>query len=215
MHEGEWIMTGRRERGAVALVLALMLGVAGCNGSGSDAGRDRSGRTEQRVPAGYIDVKDAEMGFALAIPRDWQQVPLNAETLKQQADAVRAQHPELADSLESAQSLVGPGRLFAIHPDGLSNVNVIVNDAQGASVEDLVGPAADELRTRGGEVQSQERTTVGGEPAVKTAVRFRVTPETTVDAVQYYVVKRGRVFVLTLTGRDPALDIIPKSLRLT
>ncbi len=210
----------RRHRPTIALALALVLGLTGCSGSDSDQGAGREpqqggGQTEPTIPPGYVEVTDAEMGFAVAIPQDWRQVPLNAETLKEQADAVRQERPELATSLESAQSLIGPGRVFAIHPDGLSNVNVIVNDATGADLEDLEGPAVDELRLRGAEVRSAEHTTVGGAEAVKFVVRFHVTPQTTVDATQYYVAKRGKVFVLTLTGHDPALDVIARSLRLS
>lgn len=212
-------MMVRRQWRAVGVAVAVVLGLVACGGSDSDEGKSSKGTTagrERSVPAGYIDVKDAETGFSVAIPQDWQQVPLNADTLRRQADAVRPQNAKLAETLDSAQNLIGTGgKLFAIHPDGSSNVNLIVTDSEGAKLEDIPGPAVRELRSRGATVQSQERTKLGEEDAVKVTMKFPVTPQETVDEVQYYVIKRGKAFILTLTGRDPALDTIAQSIRIT
>jgi hypothetical protein len=214
-------MVVHRQWRAVGVALAVVLGLLGCgsdpdeesSGSEGKSSQETTATTQRTVPAGYMDVKDAETGFSVAVPQDWQQVPLNAATLRQQADAVRGQNPKLAETLDSAQGLIGGGgKLFAIHPDGSSNVNLIVTDAQGTKLEDIPGPAVRELRSRGATIDSQERTTLGGEEAVKVTMRFAVTAERTVDEVQYYVIKRGRAFILTLTGRDPALDVIANSM---
>ena len=217
-------MMVRRQVRAVGVALAVVLGFVGCGSDSDDSATERSSeqttatraQTARTVPAGYIDVKDAETGVSVAVPQDWQQVPLDAATLRQQADAMRDENPELAETLDSAQGLIGGGgKLFAIHPDGSSNVNLIVTDAQGAKLEDIPGPAVRELRSRGATVESQERTTLGGEDAVKVTMKFPVNAEQTVDEVQYYVIKRGRAYILTLTGRDPALDVIAKSMAIS
>ena len=217
-------MKVRRHVRAVGVALVVVLGLVGC---GSDSDSDESSteerpaetsaettpQTERTVPAGYIDVKDAETGVSVAVPQDWQQVPLNAETLRQQADAVRTENPKLAETLDSAEALIGGGgKLFAIHPDGDSNVNLIVTDSEGAKLEDIPGPAVRELRSRGATIESQERTKLGAEDAVKVTMKFPVSASQTVDEVQYYVIKRGRAYILTLTGRDPALDVIARSM---
>jgi hypothetical protein len=217
-------MMVRRQVRAVGVALVVVLGFVGCGSDSDDNASERSSeqttatraRPERTVPAGYIDVKDSETGVSVAVPQDWQQVPLNAETLRQQAEAVRRENPKLAETLDSAQGLIGGGgKLFAIHPDGNSNVNLIVTDAAGAKLEDIPGPAVRELRSRGATVESQERTTLGGEDAVKVTMKFPVNAEQTVDEVQYYVIKRGRAYILTLTGRDPALDVIARSMAIS
>lgn len=211
-------MMVRRQVRAVGVALVVVLGFVGC-GSDSEESADEettattSAGTARTVPAGYIDVKDAETGVSVAVPQDWQQVPLNAATLRQQADAMREENPKLAETLDSAQGLIGGGgKLFAIHPDGNSNVNLIVTDAEGAKLDDIPGPAVRELRSRGATIESQERTTLNGEDAVKVTMKFPVSASQTVDEVQYYVIKRGRAYILTLTGHDPALDVIAKSM---
>ena len=218
-------MRVRRQVRAVGVALVVMLGLVGC-GSDSDESSseettakttaETTAETARTVPAGYIDVKDAETGVSVAVPDDWTQVPLNSATLRQQADAVRKENPKLAETLDSAQGIIGSGgKLFAIHPDGESNVNLIVTDAEGAKLEDVPGPAVRELRSRGATIQSQERTTLNGEDAVKVVMTFPVSAEESVDEVQYYVIKRGRAYILTLTGRDPALDVIAKSMAIS
>ena len=219
-------MMVRRQVRAVGVALALVLGLMGC-GSDSDENSadersseektgDTAASTDRTVPTGYIDVKDAATGVSVAVPQDWQQVPLNAATLRQQADALREQNPKLAETLDSAQGLIGGGgKLFAIHPDGESNVNLIVTDSGGAKLEDLPGPAVRELRSRGATIESQERTTLGSEDAFRVKMKFPVTAQETVDEVQYYVIKRGRAYILTLTGHDPALEVIAKSMAIS
>jgi hypothetical protein len=46
-------------------------------------------------------------------------------------------------------------------------------------------------------------------------MKFPVNAEQTVDEVQYYVIKRGRAYILTLTGHDPALDVIAESMAIS
>ena len=220
-------MKVRRHVRAVGVALVVVLGLVGC---GSDSDSDESSteerpaetsaettpQTERTVPAGYIDVKDAETGVSVAVPEDWQQVPLNAATLRQQADAVRSENPKLAENLDSAQRLIGGGgKLYAIHPDGESNVNLIVTDSGGTKLEDIPGPAVRELRSRGATIESQERTTLNGEEAIKVKMKFPLSAEKSVDEVQYYVIKRGRAYILTLTGHDPALDVIANSMAIS
>lgn len=213
-------MMAPRQMRAVGLALAVVLGLVGCGTDSDDKSADDKSSEEttakapaRTVPAGYIDVRDAETGVALAIPQDWRQVPLNAETLRQQADALRDQYPRLAETIESARGLIGGGgKVFAIHPDGSSNVNLIVTDAHGAELDDLGDRAVREWRSRGATVEGPERTSLNGDDAVKVTMKLPVTASETVDEVQYYVVKKGRAYILTVTGHDPALVVIANSM---
>jgi hypothetical protein len=198
---------GRGRRwGAVAVAVAVVVALAACGGADSD-------QDEPAVPLGYVEIRDAETGFAVAIPQEWQ-VPRNAEALQRQADAVREQNPRLAEVLSSAKALVAQGKVFALHPDGSSSVNLVVSPSPGADLEDIPGPAVDDLRRHGAIVERQERTTFGGHKAIKVVTKLPVTADVTVSGVQYYVVKRGKTFIFTLTGHDPALDVIARSVRL-
>ena len=212
-------MMVRKQVRAVGLALVVVLGLMGCGSDSDDKAAESSeekAETSRTVPPGYIDVKDAETGVSVAVPEDWQQVPLNAATLRQQADAVRSENPKLAENLDSAQRLIGGGgKLYAIHPDGESNVNLIVTDSGGTKLEDIPGPAVRELRSRGATIESQERTTLNGEEAIKVKMKFPLSAEKSVDEVQYYVIKRGRAYILTLTGHDPALDVIANSMAIS
>jgi hypothetical protein len=202
---------------AASVVVVLAAGLVACGGSGSEdrGARAGSGRTTTTtVAAGYKEFREAEKGFALAIPQDWQ-IPRNAEVLQQQADAVREQNPRLAEALTSAKTLITQGHMFAVHPEGAGSVNLIVSPARRARLEDVGEPAVNELRSRGVTVHSQERTTLAGVPAVKLTMSLTDTRGVRFDSVQYHAIKGERIFILTLTGHDPALGVIAQSLRLT
>ena len=197
------------------VLLAVITGPVGCGGSGPEEKRGRAGPGgSTTVPSGYVEFADAETGFAMAIPEDWE-VPRNAELLQQQADAVREQNPGLADVLYAAMTLINKAEVFALNPESSSSVNLLVEAARGVTLDEIPEPAIAALRRRGATVQSQERTTLGGAPAGKLAIRSPITPDTIVDQVQYYAISGDKVFILTLTGRDPALDVIAESVRLT
>jgi hypothetical protein len=95
-------------------------------------------------------------------------------------------------------------------------VNVIVTAAGAATLDDVPGPAVARLRDRGAVLRSEERTTVGGVPCVKLALTLPLTPDGTgtVDKTQYYLLAGGRAYVVTLTGNDPALELVADSLRI-
>ena len=199
-----WI---RRAR-VVVVVLVVAAAAAGCSDS------EEHGSSSTTVPAGYISFQDAEDGVVLAVPRDWE-IPRNAEALQQRADVVRSQNPRLAEILLAAKTLVTQAKVFAVHPQGSSSMNLLVQAAGETRLDDIPGPAAAEFRRRGVTVQSQERTTLGGVEAVKLSMKLPLTDTATVDEVQYYAVTRGKVFILTLTGSDPALGVIAESVRLS
>ncbi len=191
------------------LVALLVLGGAfACSGSG-----DRES-TRGTVPPEYVPFEDTEAGVALAVPKDWE-VPRDPEVLQRRADAVRGENPRLADIMLAAKTLVTKAKVFAVHPQGSSSMNLLVENAGDTALDDIPGPATAELRRRGVTVQSQERTTLGGVEAIKVAARLPLTDTTAIQQVQYYAVTRGKVFILTLTGTDPALGVIVDSVRLS
>ncbi len=199
-----------RARTVALLLLALLVvvGAVACSDS------ETKESTEGTVPADYVPFEDVEDGVALAIPKDWE-VPRNPEILQQRADAVRGQNPRLADIMLAAKTLVTKAKVFAVHPQGSSSMNLLVEKAGNTALDDIPGPAAAELRRRGVTIQSQERTTLGGVQAIRLSARLPLTDTTVLDQVQYYAVTRGKVFILTLTGSDPALGVIVESVRLS
>ncbi len=197
-----------RLAGLSLVVLVVVASAFAC----SDSKEKES--TRPTVPSDYVDFEDAEDGVSLAVPKDWE-IPRNPEVLQQRADAVRSQNPRLADIMLAAKTLVSKAKVFAVHPQGSSSMNLLVEKAGDTSLDDIPGPATAELRRRGVTIQSQERTTLGGVEAIKVAARLPLTDTSVIEQVQYYAVTRGKVFILTLTGSDPALRVIVDSVRLS
>jgi hypothetical protein len=202
---------------AFAVVL-VMTALVGCTGSGSGSKSARRAASSTTVPPSYVEVADAEAGFVMSLPPDWRRLPLDAAALQQQADAARATNPRLAATLAAVKDLLGSGaRLVALTPDGTSEVNLlVVSGADGARLEDFYGPAMAQLQGRGATIESREIADFAGVSALRVTLRFPVPDGGgTVDEVQYYLLNKGRAYVLTLSGHDPALGQIASSLRLT
>jgi hypothetical protein len=199
--------------------LSLVVALAAC-GSGDE--NDES--SPSPAPDGFTTVSDPEAGFSIAVPDDWRQLPLDADTFDDMAGELRAENPRLADVLESARSAIGSGgKLFAIDPDteGGTNVNLIVLPAPGgtdADLEEVARESREELTRLGASGITQERTSLAGGDAMKATFVLTLQDDdgpTRRSQTQYYLIRTGKAYVLTLTGDDPDLTTVAQSLRIT
>ena len=198
----------RRAAGA-GLVIALAL--VGCKEE-----KPTAALTAPPPAAGYTRV--IGMGFTIDMPAGWQQPALDPKAFEQTAAALRAKNPLLADALEAVRARVGTGsRLFAVDPVDGSSVNLIVVPSGGRSLDTVGAQAATELQQVGVTSLHQDRTRVGQRDAVRLVFTLPVRGESGTLAVpekQFYVLRTGRLFILTLFGGSPSLDPVAESLRI-
>ena len=169
-------------------------------------------------PPGFTVVSDANAGFALAVPDSWRQMPLDVGSFDAAADEVRSQSDRVGPALTQLKSVVrGGANVAAVDPGTGSTVNLIVLPAD-SEPDEIATQAAVQLRSTGATELQKEEVTVDGEPAVRQ--RFRLPfPDDAGGVVelresQYYVVRRGKAYILTLVGDSPDLDRIAQSLQL-
>jgi hypothetical protein len=167
--------------------------------------------------AGYTRVIGE--GFTIDMPAGWQQPALDPKAFEQTAAALRAKNPQLADALEAVRSRVGTeSRLFAIDPSDGSSVNLVVVRSGGRDLDDIATQATRDLQRVGITDVSEERVNVGQRPAVRLDFSLTVRGEAGTLAVperQFYVLRSGRLFILTLFGGSPSLAPVAESLRIS
>ena len=201
----------RRRRWLVAAVLTVAL--AACGGDDEPAARP----LDTSAAPGFTVVSDAPAGFAISVPTGWRQLPLEIGRFDEGADQLRKESDKVGPALDQLKGAVRDGaRLAAADPATGSTVNLIILPAD-ANLEDLAKAAAVRLRQTGATELRQESSTVDGLPAVRQ--RFRVTLPAGTGTVelresQYYVVRRGKAYILTLVGDSPELDQIAASFKL-
>ena len=202
----------RRRAAVVLLIAALVLALtAGCS-------KDKKAPIIS-APEGFKVVSDDESQFAIAVPIEWELLPLNPKTFNRVAGDIRARNPKLASSLQQARTLAdqGGGKLLAIEPDASSSVNLIVADKlKDETFESIPNQSMNQLREAGATDLTKETTTLAGEPAVK--VKFKLAVQTddgpvVTDEAQYYMVRGKKVYILTLAGPSPKLPSVAESLR--
>jgi hypothetical protein len=204
----------RRRRGIAAGVWALVvvLLVSGCGGDDPDAAL-----TAPPPAAGFTRVIGT--GFTIDMPAGWQQPPLDPAAFDRTASQLRANNPKLAQALDMARRTLGSGsRLFAIDPVDGSSVNLIVVDANGRELDEVVEEATKQLQQVGvGSLRSEE-TRLGQRRATRLEFTLPVTGTSgsvAVPETQYYVMRDKRLFILTLFGGSPDLGTVAESLRIT
>ena len=206
-------MPGRRWLATTVLTAVLAAALVACGGDDEPAARP----LDTRAAPGFTVVSDALGGFAISVPTGWRQLPLEIGRFDEGADELRKESDKVGPALDQLEGAVRDGaRLAAADPATGSTVNLIILPAD-ASLEDLAKAAALRLRQTGATGLTQESATVDGVPAVRQ--RFRVTfpadPGTVeLQESQYYVVRRGKAYILTLVGDSPQLEQIAASLQL-
>lgn len=196
----------------MVFVSLLLLG-AGC-------GDDKKAPTIT-APEGFRVVSDDDSGFAIAIPTDWEQLPVSLERFDRIAADIRARNPGLASLLQQARVAAASGvKVFATHADGNSFMNLIIVEAgDDDTLQSIPQQTLSKLRQQGAtNISGPEATNVAGQPAMRVA--FTLPRQTDAGPVpteelQYYLIRGDDVVILTLAGRDPKLPTIAESLRLT
>ena len=196
---------------ATALVLAVSLVACGDEEAPTTTG-----------PQGFTVVRDADDGFAIAIPEIWTQVPmgLRAEEFDRNANRLRGENPKLASALNQARVVSqGGGKMLAIDPDGRAGVNLTIDKAEEKNLAEIVQKSTARLTEFGATNITETPVTLAGEPAVKLSFRLPIDTDdgkVTVSETQYYQLRGGKkAFILTVIDTDDALaTLIADSLRI-
>lgn len=182
-----------------AVLLAVALG--GCS-------KDEAPDTT--APDGFKVVRDAKVGYAVAIPNDWVQVPLseNPASFDKTANNLRLANPKLASILNQARALGQTGgKFFAVAPDGVANANMTVDKAKEKTVEEVARRSVAGLQNFGASNVAQDSATLDGKPAVKVSFRLPVDTDngpTPTDEVQWYLLEGGKAFIFTVAALPAA-----------
>lgn len=173
------------------------------------------------APQGFTVVRDADDGFAIAVPQVWTQVPMgvDGEVFDRNANRLRGENPKLASALVQARAVSGGGgKLLAIDPEGRASMNLTVDKAKEKNLAEIVQKSTAKLTEVGAANLTQTPVTVAGEPAVKVSFTLPVDTDNgkiTVRESQYYQLRDGKkAFILTVIDTDDALaGLIADSLR--
>jgi hypothetical protein len=193
----------RGRRPVLAAVIASLVLLAGC---GSDPKAP-----DTTAPPGFSVVKDDDAGFSVAIPSDWQRVPLSEEMTEfnRTANRLRGENPELGTSLVLARIVAqARGKLFAVARDGQSSMNITVDKAEEKTLDEIIAAVKPALTEAEATDIVDEPMNLPAGPA--TRLRFKLPVQTdegrvVVDEVQYYLLKDGNAHILTVVAGDPAL----------
>ncbi len=203
----------RTRLGMWGTVLVLAVSLAAC---GDKEAPDTT------APPGFTVVRDADDGFAIAVPAIWTQVPMGVKAAEfdRNANRLRGENPKLASALFQARVVSGGGgKVLAIDPEGRASMNLTVDKAEEKDLAEIVEKSSAKLREFGATDLTQTPVTLDGEPAAK--LTFRLPLETddgtiVVPETQYYQLRGGkRAFILTVIDTDDALaTLIAESLRI-
>ncbi|MEA2685460.1 MAG: hypothetical protein QOE93_655 [Actinomycetota bacterium] len=173
------------------------------------------------APPGFTVFKDDKAGFAVAIPADWQKVPLTDDLtdFNKTANRLRLENPNLGTAMVLARIVAqAGGRLFAVDHDGTSSVNLTVDKAREKSIDEVVATIKPALTGAGATDLTDEAIILPAGPAAR--LRFKLPVQTdegpvVVDEVQYYLLKDGSLSILTVVASDLGLaTTIAESLRI-
>ncbi|MCA1691485.1 MAG: hypothetical protein LC733_04505 [Actinobacteria bacterium] len=198
---------------AVLVSLALALSMSACG---------KKGAPQTTAPAGFTVVRDAGAGFAVAVPGDWQRIPLpgDLDDFDKQSRALANRNPKLSPAiLQARQLLQSGGKLMAVSPDGVSIINLTVDKADEKTLTEIGRVTSAKLQEAGATNLAQEPATTGAGPALK--LRFRLPIEgqggetQEANETQYFVLHDGKSFVLTFqNATDDLAASVAGSLRL-
>lgn len=201
-----------------ALILTLVLPVvvaAGCRNKTAPA---------TDVPPNFVAVRDDDAGITVAIPSDWVQIPLpknsNVARFNKTAVPLSVDNPQLLRAVTQARQILQQGgKVFAVTPNGMTRVNLTVDKTKEKTLEQVAANVVPKLESAGAQGVTTEMVTVGAGPALKTRFRFPIDADNTetvlADEVQYYVLRKGRSYVLTVINPyGDVADQIAATLRL-
>ena len=191
-------------RPALAAVIVPLVILAGC---GSDPKAP-----DTAAPAGFTVFKDDKAGFAIAIPADWVEIPMSDDLsdFNEKANELRPANPDLGTAIVLARVMTqAGGKLFAVRPRG--RVQPQPHRRQGQREDARRGPGRHQARPRRRTAPPSWPTRVVNLPAGP-AIRLRFKHPVTTDGgsvtrneVQYYLLKDGKTYILTVISDDSAL----------
>ncbi len=196
-------------------MLAWLLVVLGAGACGKEA-------PETTAPPGFRVIRDADVGFAVAVPADWERIPLPDDIAKfdRQAIEITTRNEKLAPAIVQARQLLQyGGKLMVVSPDGRSSLNLTVDRADEKTLEEVGRVTSARLTDSGATELRQEMTTSGAGPALKLTFRYPIEGEggekVRADEIQYFVLHEGKSFVLTvINGGAELASTVAASLRL-
>jgi hypothetical protein len=187
----------------VAVALLPLVLLAGC---GSDPKAP-----DTTAPAGFSVFKEDKAGFAIAVPTDWQEVPLSEDLseFNRTANRLRLENPKLGTAMVLARVVAqAAGKLFAVDKEGVSSMNLTVDKAREKTLDEISAATKPALATAGATDVTDERLNIPAGPALRMRFKLPVRTdegEVVVDEVQYYLLKDGKAYILTVVSPDPAL----------
>jgi len=171
--------------------------------------------------AGYKVFKDDKAGFAIAVPADWLQIPLSEDLSKFNAGAnkLRLANPNISTAIVLARIVAqAGGRLFMVDHEGTSSLNLTVGKAREKTLDEVMATIKPALTKAGATDLAEEGVTVPAGPAMR--LRFKSPLQTDdgkviLDEAQFYLLKDGKLYILTVVSGDPALSTtIAETLRI-
>ena len=176
---------------------------------------------ETNAPPGFTVVKDDKAGFAVAVPTDWQRVPLTdeLEDFNRTANRLRGENPKLSTALVLARVVAqAGGELFAVDRDGVASVNMTVGEAKEKTLDEIMAATRPALTNAGATDLTDEGVDLPAGPAKRVKFKLPFGPpegRVVLDEVQYYLLKDGKAYILTVVAGDPALSVtIAETLRI-
>ncbi len=205
-----------RRWSVMAVMVAVAAGLVAC---GSDGDGDEPRRAlDKSAPPGATVVSDDGVGFAVAVPTSWKQMPLELSGFDQEAEALKASSNNVGTGLVQLKGAVRSGaNVAAIDPATGATVNLIALEAASDAFDKTIDQIVNQLRANGATDVRRENTTVDGVPGARMQFRQRlpgVTGAVDVATTQVIVRRRNRDFILTVSGDAPEAATIAGSLEL-
>lgn len=174
------------------------------------------------APSGFTTVRDAKTGFAIAVPSDWTQIPLNEDldVFNTDSNRLRISNPKLASAIVAARELQqnGSGRLVAVRSDGLAKINVTFDKAKEKTIDEISKVSIKGLLAVGATDMNATRLTISDRRAVRLSFHLAVKMDdgTVTQEENLYIVQRNRdAFFVTIIGVDAALaDTVATSMKI-
>jgi hypothetical protein len=196
---------------AIGLVVATLT-LAGCSKEAP----------ETTVPAGFVAVRDASTGFAVGIPSDWTRIPLpqDLDRFDRTAITLTDRNPRLAPAIIQARQLLQfGGKLMAVSPDGGSIINITSDETKEKTLAEVARNTVPSLEMNGATQVAQEETSIPAGRALRLTFKYPLEgqnhEQVIADEVQYYVLKGGKSFVLTIiNGQGDLPATVARTLRL-
>ena len=201
---------------AVMVMVAVASGLVACGDDGDDEEPRRA--LDKSAPPGATVVSDDGVGFAVAVPTSWKQMPLDQSAFDTEAEALKAASNRVGTGLVQLKGAVRSGaNVAAIDPATGATVNLIVLEAASDEFDKTVEQIVNQLRANGATGVRSDDATVDGIPGARLQFRQRLPGETgavDVTTTQVIVRRRNRDFILTVSGDTPEGGTIAGSLEL-